>query len=455
MNKKSLKVKITLWYLLIITAISLAVASGMMALSQGIIINDVKDSVISSVNNLEAKVYEETFGFKTFDIKNSQMPLHILYSKGTQTAIYDENKNLIFGSAPYGIDNIVSFSDKSLRVETHNNTSYYVYDKKLEVSEDQYLWIKGIASLSDKTSFLDVAMSNNFIIVICFLLIAGLGGYLIVNKALSPVNKISETANSIINTNNLSQRINIDSGDDEIHVLAKTVDKMLDKIESSFAKEQQFTSDASHELRTPIAVIMSECEYAEECVNDVDEYKEVVSSIKNQAQKMSNLVSELLAISRMDNDKMAINIEETNLSELLDVVCDEQIATKNQTIKLEKHIEENIIEYVDPLLITRLFINIISNAYQYSEDDTTIKVYLHQIDGKTVFSVQDQGIGIEQENLEKIWDRFYQSDASRSKDSSGLGLPMVKWIADKHNIKIDVQSTINKGTQFTFSFQRD
>ena len=152
---------------------------------------------------------------------------------------------------------------------------------------------------------------NNLIIVLCFVILAGLGGYLIINKALMPVSIMSKTAKDITNSNNLSERINIEPGkrNDEIRDLANTFDSMLDKIEESFKKEKQFTSDASHELRTPISVILSECEYAEECIETAEDYKESTSSIKNQAQKMSKLVAELLTISRMDNDKININLE--------------------------------------------------------------------------------------------------------------------------------------------------
>lgn len=456
MNKISLKVKITLWYFLIVSVVSIAILTGLMAISRNIIVTDIKDSVVSSVNNLEIKINEIPFNASEYSLdENHKIPLHILYGKGTQTAIYNSEKKLTYGSAPYGIENILSFKDNELRIESHNGKEYYVYDKQVNITNNEYLWIKSIACISDRVAFLNLAFQNNLIIAICFILIAVLGGYLIINKALSPVTKITETANNIINTNNLSARINVDLGNDEIHMLANTVDKMLDKIESSFAKERQFTSDASHELRTPISVILSECEYAEECITNIDEYKETIASIKNQTQKMSNLVSELLAISRMDNEKITINKEETNLSELLDIICEEQIITRNSKIKLEKHIDENIIEKVDQLLITRLFINVISNAYQYSEDDTIIKVYLYQEKNKTIFSVKDQGIGIDKENLEKIWNRFYQVDSARNKNTSGLGLPMVKWIADKHDIEIKVESELNKGTQFTFIFNKN
>ena len=215
-----------------------------------------------------------------------------------------------------------------------------------------------------------------------------------------------------------------------------------------------FISNVSHELRTPISVILSECEYAEECVDNVDDFKEVVTSIKTQAVKMSKLVSELLMISRMDNNRLKLNFEDTDISELLTFVCEEQVEIQTKKISLIQNIEPNIICKVDRLLITRLFINLISNAYQYSDENTKILVSLMRENNKVIFSVEDEGIGIAEEDIEKIWNRFYQVNPSRTSEdgsgSSGLGLSMVKWISDSHQGELNVTSTIGKGSTFSF-----
>ena len=262
---------------------------------------------------------------------------------------------------------------------------------------------------------------------------------------------------TVSESSDLSRRIEIGEGGDEIHALAKTFDEMLEKIEKSFNKEKQFTSDASHELRTPISVILSECEYGIECVEDVEELKETLSSVKLQATKMSKLVSELLMISRMDSNRLKLNFEDTDISELLNFVCEEQEEIQIKDIKLIQNIEQNIFANVDRLLLTRLFVNLISNAYQYSNDGSNIIVTLKEIDNKIEFSVKDEGIGISEENIPKIWDRFYQVDSSRTEErngSSGLGLPMVKWISDCHNGKLEVISEIDKGSTFIFRIDK-
>ena len=301
-----------------------------------------------------------------------------------------------------------------------------------------------------------LSKDRDFLFILMFVILAGVGGYFIILKAFVPVNKIRETAKEISESSDLSQRINIGPGGDEIHILANTFDDMLNKLEYSFNKEKQFTSDASHELRTPISVIMSECEYGLECVNDMGEMKDTLNSIHTQANKMSKLVSELLMISRMDNNRLKTNFETTDLSELLTFICEEQIEIQTKDIKLKYKIEQGILANVDTLLMTRLFINLISNAYQYSPENTTITVSLKTEGENVVFSVKDEGIGISEEHLSKIWDRFYQVDSSRTGDrngSSGLGLSMVKWIADRHNGELTVNSEVGKGSEFIFKIK--
>ena len=447
MNNISLKLKITLWYVLILVVVSFFILYAMTGLSQSIMVRDVENTVVSSVNELGRKVKE----FPVPEMPNTQIAEHSLYNRGVQMAVYDKDGNIVFGYDPFGIVKSIDFVDDTLRVKKFNNKDYYFYDREVKIGEFTSYWVRGVACLTDETQSIQLAVKYNLLLIGLFVILAGLGGYVILGRALKPVSEIQMTAKEISESKDLSRRIGLESGEDELHSLATTFDTMLDKLQIAFEKEKQFTSDASHELRTPISVILSECEYAEECVETVEEYKEVIDSIKTQADKMSKLVSELLMISRMDNNRLKLNFEETDISELLNFVCDEQVEIQSKNITLRRFIEPNILCKIDRLLITRLFVNLISNAYKYSDENTEIKVSLYWENNKIIFSVKDEGIGISEENIAKIWNRFYQVDPSRSNDgSSGLGLSMVKWIADSHNGELDVVSEIGKGSTFYF-----
>ena len=271
-------------------------------------------------------------------------------------------------------------------------------------------------------------------------------------KALAPISKMRKTAQEIADSNDLPKRLSLGDGKDEVYRLGAVFDEMLDKIEASFEAEKQFTSDASHELRTPVSVILSECEYAMDCAKTEEEYQDSLAVIKRQGGKMSKLISELLTISRMDKHNLIPEFEEVNLSELLEIVCEEQREISEGNIALDLDIEENVCAKADSSLIARLFVNLIQNAFQYGRDGGYVQVSLKSENGNILFSVTDNGIGIKKEELPKIWERFYQVNQSRTNPngSMGLGLAMVKQIAQIHKGRMEVKSELGEGSTFTF-----
>lgn len=190
-----------------------------------------------------------------------------------------------------------------------------------------------------------------------------------------------------------------------------------------------------------------------DCADTVVDLKESAEAVKKQADKMSKLISELLMISRMDKNTLQVSFEKVDISELLSFVCDEQAEIHGEGISLLHEIPPGITAEADRFLLTRLFINLISNAYQYGRENGTINVRLSETGENAVFSVTDDGIGISEENKEKIWERFFQADPSRTANengSMGLGLSMVKWIAECHSGSVSVESELGRGSTFTF-----
>lgn len=450
MKSLSVKVKITLWYLLVMVMVSASALGIMTAVSRNVIESDVKGRITKCVSDFGRRL-------ETPDGKIGMIPRHGFYEQGVHMQIYDGSGNLLSGNSPFELQDTAELKDDDLRKISKDEDIYYIYTKSFTFRSGETIYVKGVMSLSDESFAVTSAAKTNLIITVLLLCVAAAGGYFIVSRVLAPVSRISKTARSIAESNDLSQRISIGKGSDEIHELANTFDNMIERIEQTLEREKQFTSDASHELRTPVAVIISECEYMLDCSISEEEQKESVLSVKNQAEKMSKLISELLTITRMDKNSVKTVFEAVDISELLGFVCDEQEEIHDGSIALHREICGEVCAEADRSLLARLFINIISNAYTYGKKDGNIWVSLKEEKEKIVFSVADDGIGIAPENLDKIWERFYQVDSARTSNeegNTGLGLSMTKWIAERHGGKISVSSKLGEGSVFRFEMLR-
>ena len=286
-----------------------------------------------------------------------------------------------------------------------------------------------------------------------------LGGYYITKRAFRPVERIRKTAEEIAHGGDLSKRIELGNGKDEIYQLGETFDYMLDRLEESFEREKQFTSDASHELRTPTSVILAQSEYALKNAATLEDARESLTVIFRQAKRMSSLISQLLTLARADRGKIKPNLEMLDISELLEItILEMQTSAGEKGISISTDIEEPHIKMLaDETMLMRIFVNLLQNAVIYGRENGWIHVSLKEQNQEIQIVIQDNGIGMEKDKLDKIWERFYQVNPSREKKdsgSSGLGLSMVKWMVGIHNGSISVDSQVNRGTIFTIKFPK-
>lgn len=231
---------------------------------------------------------------------------------------------------------------------------------------------------------------------------------------------------------------------------------MFERLEESFEKEKQFTSDVSHELRTPVSVIISQCEYLLENQSFAKEEKEEIFMILRQAKRMSKLTSEMLMIAREEMNE-SYTMEEIDLGLLTELVIEElQEQSDQKKIKITLQKDSEIYMKGDQTLLLRMMINLIQNAINYGKEDGHINIILKEDGNMIQGEVKDDGIGISEEHISKIWDRFYRVDKSRSRENggTGLGLFMVRWIVSIHNGDIRVKSKEGVGTSFIFQFPK-
>lgn len=443
-NNSSIKLKIGLWYMGIMILLVFSSLAIVFYISENIIHSSVrtylKDVVIHRIDYLT--------------IKNGEIIIDSNFDtmiQNVEIAIYDKDFKFLYGNSPNGfeMDNRKSKDDKIMIIRS-NNQKWYVYNKTIELGDYGKVWIRGVMPNIGQSSAIETVIQISFVILPFFLILSAIGGYIITKNAFTPIEKIRRIAEKINEGNDLSQRINLGKGDDELHTLANTFDVMFNRLQTSFENEIQFTSDVSHELRTPITVILTQAEYGKDSISSVKDAQKSFGIIEKEGQKMSKLVSQLLTLARMERGRQKLNIENINLSELLEIIIETQtLSAKTKNIKFVTKIMPEIYANIDEMMIVRVFTNLISNAISYGKQNGTITVELFLQENRIVSKISDNGIGISEDKLDKIWLRFYQVDSSKNGDNSGLGLSMVKKIIELHKGEIFVESELGKGTTFT------
>ncbi len=316
------------------------------------------------------------------------------------------------------------------------------------------IWIRGVTLSADLGGVWDTIAKLATILVPLVVILAAAVGSILSKKALSPIGRLSDAVSETRSGNDLSKRIELTDSDKTLTVLTENINAMFERLQSSFESEKQFSSDVSHELRTPTAVILAECEY-QLSRNDIDkETAEGFETLKKQAISIRDIISQLLYFASIEQGREKPAFARENLSELVLAVCDDIQQIDQKGITLKREISDDIYMPFDISMITRLVTNLLSNAFVYSPENSAVTVGLKKEDKNVVFTVKDNGIGIAPEHIDKIWNRFYRVDKSRSRSEgcSGLGLAMVKQIAELHGAKVSVESEVGKGSTFTVEF---
>ena len=368
-------------------------------------------------------------------------------------SIYLNNGEYVVGQYIYDISGI-HFKNEELRRETVDGKEYIIYDmfKPSKPGDNRGYWIRGAESVN-YTRVLGRSVFTILLIVIpVILLLTALGGYYITRKAFLPVNEIIRTANEIYTQNDIKKRIQINPAarEDELHKLSVTLNKMLDRIESLILQEKQFTSDASHELRTPISVILAQGEYLLDIAENEKE-KELAEDIVTKANQVSKLISRLLLLARIDSNRQKFNKEKIDPGVLIDIAADSmRDFAEKKNINIKTNVNCDAMIYADEALLLSAVTNLISNAVKYGKESGNVTVSVLKNEDNVEILVADDGIGTSGEHIDKIWTRFYKVDDVRNDEygSCGLGLSMVKAIVELHGGEISVISTLGEGTEF-------
>lgn len=469
----SIKKKIVIWFALSMILIVGSMLGLIYAISQSVFNTDIQTQLMNQVDANAAEIeylnsheLEEEYeaGDQFLEYKNGYLEIDddfCDYINGIYTCLVDSDNNLLYGESPVRLSREQVFTHLKVEPLKYNGENYYIYERQLQGKNLDGLWVRGIASRREGTHLLSTIVHNAAWLLPILAVLSVLVGYLITRRSLAPAEQIIATAESIGSGSDLSRRIELPAGRDEFHVLADSYNRMFDRLEESFQREKQFTSDVSHELRTPVAVILSQCEFSLEMDETPEDYREALQTIQQQSLKMKDLIAQLLFFSRLEQGREPLQIAACDLSRLVSEICTEQSALSTRGITLSQNISEQVIAAVDQRLFSRVVTNLLSNAYKYGRDNGHITVSLHSSGGgdaspadTVMLQVADDGIGIAEEHLPRIFDRFYQVDSARTADDSGeagagLGLAMVREIVQMHGGQITVESQPEEGTVFT------
>ena len=415
MKKWSIRMKITLWFagaLVLMVALTYGV---LLSVSHQVIQKTVRDGLIETVeNNVDEIEFYETLDEMNLagDVdqfmawKDGYLEVDddfLDQVNGIYTALYDSSQSLLYGENPIAMESLeIPLENAVIRKLKVEGVLYYIFDRELEGEGLGGLWLRGVVSEEQTRAEMSSITRLSLVLMPLLLILAVIGGYIIAGRMLWPVRKISETAEEICNGNDLKKRIDVGEGQDELHQLAAGFNGMFERLDQAFEMEKQFTSDASHELRTPVAVILAQCELMMGEERSPEEYQHDMALIHKKG------------------------------------------------ITLTRQVQEGITCSGNQMLLTRLLVNLISNAYRYGKENGHILVKLEKNTDEIRLSVEDDGIGIAPEEQERIFRRFYQTDSSRTGEGTGLGLSMVRQIAEFHGGTVQVESIPGKGSIFTF-----
>ena len=470
LRRRSITARITLWFMIVLITIVTLTFLIFRYVSSSILQKTVRGYLLSSVNkNIDkirflpddAAVEAKDNNDIRIRWRDGQLEIDddfLDMINDVQSALYAGDGTMLYGKNPIGrlMEEEMFSESRIYRYRTDLGEQWFVYDRKLQGKGMEDLWIRGVVSLSSEEMQLSDIFRTAAIFVPVLLILGVAGSWLTVKQALIPVRKIEQTASEITQGTDLERRIEIGDVDSELYDLAMAFNGMLDRLEHSFEAEQQFTSDASHELRTPMAVIMAQTELALERERTPDQYRRALGVISRQSRRMSALIASMLDYTRLEMRPENYPLSEVDMSLLVESTAQDMALIRRKEIKLRTEITGGLRVHGNALLIERALQNLIDNAYKYGRGNGCIQVRLTRgLDKSVRCEVEDDGIGISDADLKHIFERFYRADPSRQKDGptgAGLGLSMVKKIMEIHSGSVTVSSTPDQGSVFTMIF---
>ncbi|RXJ77646.1 two-component sensor histidine kinase [Arcobacter sp. F155] len=409
-----------------------------------VILLDIADDIIEHKKELDTREFDEEKEYK-FE------PLYIRLLKEENK--YKEIKNTNFPSEIKTKDNYLKTLTLNY-IDFEYQEHYIISRLKIQMDENYYV-LEVATNFSTINSTLENLIYILLFIVPVILVLSIIGGYFLIYKSFLPIEKLLQNLKNI-NASDLSKRLESKNKNDEIDLLSQEINNLLQRLEISFDKVSQFSSNASHELKTPLTIIRGEIEIALRKDRNQDEYKDTLSNCLDELITIQQTIDDLLFLAKNEHEVLEQNEEEIYLDEVsLEAYKEMQTFAKLKNIKLECQIKEPLQIKGHHKLLKIAIKNILKNAITFSHENSIVTISNYQDEDNQVICIEDKGIGISKEDQEKIFDKFYRTDKSRNKESggTGLGMSIVEKIVKIHKGVIKLQSEENLGTKVYFIFK--
>ena len=454
MNRRSIGFRLAAWYFLVFAAgiLAFGVVSwfAMRASLYGAVDDALRDRANSLATFLDV-VSRLPGGGMEEELQEHALP----GPGGNMFQVRDQTGKWRFRSRSLRVSGIPLETPSSLPAPRFENgvaegRPVRLYSTKVLVGDTQYA-IQVAAVTAEEVAALNSFRVRLLFVAPLLLIAATLGGYWLSRRALAPVDQITHAAQRI-SLENLEERLQVPQTRDELQRLSQTLNEMLSRLQSSVRRMTQFTADASHELRTPIALIRTTAEIAVRRDRTAEEYRQALDDILHEAEQTSGVVDSLMLLARADSGNIQLKFAPADLSEIVRDAAEagETLARANGIAFSASLAREPLSVRADALSLRRVLLILMDNAAKYTASGGWVKVTAERRDGRAVVAVADNGIGIAPEDLPHIFDRFWRADKARSRDQrgAGLGLSIARLIAAGHGGSIDVESQPGQGSTF-------
>ena len=472
----SIRVRLTLWYTLVLALVLVALAG----FTYLIYWRNVTESTDRALTEL-ANAFTTTFEAELHDATGPDAPKQAAQEaikehrfRGTIFTALDSSGNVLSSS----FDVPGEFSSQRLNRELLQSASFREFvenarktpgkPEKLKAGKTGFRSITKIVSSNGENYTLAVLQSLDaqgellkdiretfYWAIPVALLLASLSGYFLARKSLAPVAAMAAQARTM-GAADLHDRLAVANQHDELGQLAFSFNQLLERIENTFEQQRRFVADASHELRTPVAILRGETEVTlSRPDRSLEEYRETLGVLRDESQRLARVIEDLFTLTRADAGQHPLTLRDFYLDELAgEALVRARSLARKRNITLGSTIEPELLMRGDEVLLGRMLLNLLDNAIKYSPPDGTVELTCHRDGDNYVLNVTDNGPGVPGDLQGRIFERFFRADKARSRSEgdsggAGLGLAIARWIAEAHHGRLELRRSDSSGSVFS------